>query len=77
MNAKVLTVMMFALLPSAALAQSERPDQKPGEPIGRARHTCGQQRQWLGREWRVDPGRRESDANATTAPSSKPPAQTK
>jgi hypothetical protein len=61
MNARVLVTIVFALLPSLALAQSS--DQTKSKA-----NEAGQERQWLGREWRGDAGwgriRRERDHRA-------------
>jgi hypothetical protein len=53
MNAKVLATLVFALLPSAALAQSS--DQTKGK-ANESGNEAGQERQWLGRQRRGNPG---------------------
>ena len=79
MNAKVLATIMFALLPSVALAQSSDQTKSQREPIGEASRAtpAGKNGNGSDANGACDAGRRESDANATTAPSSKPPAQAK
>jgi hypothetical protein len=80
MNAKVLATIMFALLPSLALAQSS--DQTKGKPNQSGNESgqgspAGKNGNGSDANGAATPGGAESDANATTAPSSKPPSQTK
>jgi hypothetical protein len=77
MNAKILGAMVFVLIPSLALAQSG------GETLASVDKSAAQVTQrgpWLGSGANgsdgngcMTPSGGESDANATTAPSSKPP----
>jgi hypothetical protein len=78
MNAKVLATLVFALLPSAALAQSS--DQTKGKANPSRNETGqgsapGKNGNGSDANGAATPGGAESDANATTAPSSKPPSQ--
>ena len=77
MNAKVLATMIFALLPSAALAQSTDQTKSPANQSGGQGTPAGKNGNGSDANGAATPGGAESDANATTAPSSKPPAQTK
>jgi hypothetical protein len=77
MNAKILGTILFVLIPSPALAQTG------GETLASVDKSGAQVSQrglWLGSGANgsdcngcVTPSHGESDANATTAPSSKPP----
>jgi hypothetical protein len=77
MNAKVLATMMFALLPSAALAQSSDQTKSQANQSGGQGAPAGTNGNGSDANGASTPGGAESDANATTAPSSKPPTQTK
>ena len=55
MNAKVLATIMFAFLPIWRLRNPATRRRK--RKWSRARFACGQERQWVGREWRSDAGR--------------------
>ena len=77
MNAKILGTIVFVLIPSLALAQSG------GQTLASVDKSAAQARQiepWLGSGANgsdgngcMTPSGGESDADATTAPSSKPP----
>ena len=76
MNAKILAILVFVLVPSLALAQSG------GQTVASVEKSAAQVSQpgpWLGSGANgsdgngcITPSGGESDANATTAPSSKP-----
>jgi hypothetical protein len=72
MNAKILGVIVFVLVPSLALAQSAG---ETGARIDKSGIQASQPGPWLGSgaNGSTTPSRGESDANAITAPSSKPP----
>ena len=80
MNARVLVTIAFALLPSLALAQSSDQTKnnanQSGNETGQA-SAPGKNGNGSDANGAVTPGGAGSDANATTAPSSKPPSQTK
>jgi hypothetical protein len=77
MNTKILGTIMFALVPSLALAQAG------GETlasVGKSGAQVSQRGLWLGSgangsdgNGSITPSRGEFDAHHTTAPSSKPP----
>jgi hypothetical protein len=76
MNAKILAMLVFVLVPSLALAQSGG---QTVASVDKAGAQVGQRGLWLGSGANgsdgngcVTPSGGESDANATTAPSSKP-----
>jgi hypothetical protein len=75
MNAKVLATMVFALLPSLALAQSSDQTKskanQAGNETGQA-SAPGKNGNGSDANGAATPGGAGSDANATTAPSSKP-----
>jgi hypothetical protein len=80
MNAKVLATMMFALLPSVALAQSSDATKSQANQSGNGSGQgtpAGKNGNGSDANGAATPGGAESDANATTAPSSKPPSQAK
>lgn len=80
MNAKILGMLVFVLVPSLALAQSRGQMQARIDTSGTQASERGP---WLGLgesgangsdgNGCITPSRGESDANAATAPSSKPP----
>jgi hypothetical protein len=78
MNAKVLLTIVFALLPSLALAQSsdqtKNKANQSGNETGQA-WAPGKNGNGSDANGAATPGGAGSDANATTAPSSKPPSQ--
>jgi hypothetical protein len=74
MNAKVLLTIVFALLPSLALAQSSDQTKSKANQAGQA-SAPGKNGNGSDANGAATPGGAESDANATTAPSSKPPSQ--
>jgi hypothetical protein len=76
-NAKVIATMMFALLPSAALAQSGDQTKSQANQSGGQGTATGKNGNGSDANGAATPSGTESDANANTAPSSKPPAQTK
>ena len=79
-NAKVLATVMFALLPGLAFAQSsDQTKNAANQPGGAAAQgsTAGKNGNGSDANGASTPGGAESDANATTAPSSKPPSQAK
>jgi hypothetical protein len=80
MNAKVLATIMFALLPSLALAQSSDQTKtnanQSGNEAGQG-SAPGKNGNGSDANGAATPGNSGSDANATTAPSSKPPSQGK
>ena len=78
MNAKILGVMVFVLVPSLALAQSggqrlARIDKSGTEARERGPSLGGSGANGSDGGGCITPSAGESDANATTAPSSKPP----
>jgi hypothetical protein len=80
MNAKVLATIMFALLLGLAPAQSS--EQMKSNANGSGNESgqgspAGKNGNGSDANGAATPGGAESDANATTAPSSKPPSQTK
>jgi hypothetical protein len=77
MNAKVLVTTMFALLQTAALAQSGDQTKSQANQSGGQGTPAGKNGNGSDANGASTPAGAESDANATTAPSSKPPAQTK
>ena len=79
MNAKVLATIMFALLPSLALAQSSDQTKTSANQSGNAGQSSAPGKNGNGSDANgaATPGDSGSDANATTAPSSKPPSQAK
>jgi hypothetical protein len=77
MNAKILGTMVLVLVPSLALAQT---DGETMVGVGKSAAQVTQRGPWLGSGANgsdgngcMTPSGGESDANATTAPSSKPP----
>jgi hypothetical protein len=74
MNAKVLLTIVFALLPSLALAQSSDQTKSRANEAEQA-SAPGKNGNGSDANGAATPGGAESDANATTAPSSKPPSQ--
>ena len=56
MNAKVLATSHVRFPPESGACAIQRPDEKQRK-WSRARFACGQERQWVGREWRSDAGR--------------------
>jgi hypothetical protein len=78
MNARVLVTIVFALLPSLALAQSSDQTKskanQSGDEIGQA-SAPGKNGNGSDANGAATPGGAGSDANGTTAPSSKPPSQ--
>jgi hypothetical protein len=78
MNAKIIGMLVFVLVPSLALAQSRGQMQARIDTSGTQASERGP---WLGGSGAngsdgngcITPSRGESDANAATAPSSKPP----
>jgi hypothetical protein len=78
MNAKVLVTIVFALLPSLALAQSSDQKKNNANPSGNETgqgSAPGKNGNGSDANGAATPGGAGSDANATTAPSSKPPSQ--
>jgi hypothetical protein len=78
MNVKVLATILFALVPSLALAQSS--DQAQGGPKQSGNESgqgspASKNGNGSDANGAATPGGAESDANATTAPSSKPPTK--
>ena len=74
MNARVLVTIVFALLPSLALAQSSDQTKSKANEAEQA-SAPGKNGNGSDANGAATPGGAESDANATTAPSSKPPSQ--
>jgi hypothetical protein len=78
MNAKILPTIVFALLPSLALAQfsdqTKNNANQSGNETGQV-SAPGKNGNGSDANGAATPGGAESDANATTAPSSKPPSQ--
>jgi hypothetical protein len=77
MNAKILGTMLFFLMPSLALAQASG---ETAASVDKSNAQISSRGQWLGSGANgsdgngcMTPSGGESDANATTAPSSKPP----
>jgi hypothetical protein len=80
MKAKVLATILFALLPSLALAQSGDPMKSQANQSGNGSGQgtpAGKNGNGSDANGAATPSGAESDANATTAPSSKPPPQAK
>jgi hypothetical protein len=78
MNAKVLLTIVFALLPSMALAQSSDQTKNNASQSGKKTGQTsapGKNGNGSDANGAATPGGAGSDANATTAPSSKPPSQ--
>jgi hypothetical protein len=75
---KVLAAIMFALLPNLALAQaSDQTQGKTNQSGNEAGSAPGKNGNGSDGNGAATPGGAASDANATTAPTSKPPSQTK
>jgi hypothetical protein len=80
MNAKAVATIIFAFLASPALAQSSDQTKSQANQFdntSRQGSPAGKNGNGSDANGAATPGGAESDANATTAPSSKPPSQTK